>query len=1436
MPTIDEDARRRFEAAWQTHQKPRIEDYLPPADAATYLPTLEELIYIELELAWKRCGKDGGGPLVEGYWELFEELQESRELSLRLIKAEYEVRQDFGDLPSIEEYRRRFPKWIVTGRELTDAPKAPALPANLVQSLPAAGHVLVETIATADRKSSRYTLSRLHAEGGLGRIWVAHDVNLNRDVALKEIKPETTTHPEVWQRFLKEAQIAGQLEHPNIVPVYELARRPEDDQPFYTMRLVRGETLRDRIRDYHERKRGGIADPLELPRLLTAFVSICNAISFAHSKGVIHRDLKPENVVLGAFGEVLVLDWGLAKLQSDKEEATLQPVDITASANVHATKAGQVLGTPAYMSPEQAAGRISKMDARTDIYGLGAILFETLAGKPPHEGPDISELLSQIVLAPTPIVRAVDAKIHPALGAICAKAMERSQDDRYPTASALADDVQRFLADEPVSVYRAPLLDRAARFLRRHRTMALSGAAALLLVAIVASVAALLINEQKRLVTKAKENEESAHSETKGALAREAKALKASERELLKANANRLASQSQEVFEAQPQRALLMAVQAAELCQQAKEQEQPLVRQALLDHLSRVGGRVLGPITGTNSKPLELDLAAMSPDGKLVAAASAWRRHSEGQDPSGSKDVFLWSLSSDAPPKAIKLAGPKREIATLSFSPDGKLLAAACNDGHVYLWKTVSPFTIEPAATLPIPPSPPNLHPDDPIGFPEAKNVIFSGDGRWLAAFYRAGQVRVWKLNDGLPEKEPWLAAFPPEAGRIGTFQIPLPLFFFTPDQKRVLTVGLGDEWMLHVWNLSQKSASAMPEKSVPLGKQIIRSHALSPLGDKLAVGNMAGEVRVYSMSPDGVPAEPLVLRNQPGNKLDYNDVEGLAFSADGKWLVSSAAADLRLWNLEEANKGTPPQPHGVFPPGRRLTMDPQGTWFALSGDSVAGGVSEGRGIFLHDLPLLTANVQESPFTMHVAGSSLWVQGKDGRKEGRLLVSGPRSAETRPGITRLRGHQGMVVSLAADQQGQTFVSGGRDGMLRVWDVRQPEAFIIPKLVPQQWGLKEGVYAPQGAGMMLATVPMENDKSQVTLWDLKNEIAQPDIRLLEGFDKSRSPALGVSEDGKWIVRTAENHDVLLWDLTRTAPTPPRRLPNLPGYLFDQPTFRQPLQMSGGRRWVVGAIQSPAGGKSGKKVVVWDVDAADSLASRRTFDWQGDPSLIVLSPRGNWLAMAAERGPLLLHSLTTTTAQVIQVPVPKDSVFSLQFSADDQRLYIGCASGRFLIWDTTTRKIKAELVAHANPAISMLLSGDGKQAFTVAANESPRMWKLENGKPVSNILLPLEDSPAGDLAISPSGRWLVMAGGNNQPAVVWDLHAADISHSSVRLFRRWMPGDLVAGHVRFTSDSKQLITIGPTGARYWPLEMDDLIRLAKAAAGRSMTAAEKLELRL
>jgi hypothetical protein len=179
---------------------------------------------------------------------------------------------------------------------------------------PPQGHVLLSTTDHIPEARDRYTLSRLHATGGIGRVWLAHDDSLGRDVALKELRPERAGNPVVWARFLKEAQITGQLEHPGIVPIYEMGKRPDDQAPFYTMRFVRGRTLSEAVAAYHQKRSRGEAKPLELRELLTAFVGVCNAVAYAHSRGVLHRDLKPQNVVLGDYGEVIVLDWGLAKL------------------------------------------------------------------------------------------------------------------------------------------------------------------------------------------------------------------------------------------------------------------------------------------------------------------------------------------------------------------------------------------------------------------------------------------------------------------------------------------------------------------------------------------------------------------------------------------------------------------------------------------------------------------------------------------------------------------------------------------------------------------------------------------------------------------------------------------------------------------------------------------------------------------------------------------------------------------------------------------------------------------------------------------------------------------------------------------------------------------------------------------------------------------
>jgi eukaryotic-like serine/threonine-protein kinase len=304
------------------------------------------------------------------------------------------------------------------------------------------------TMVTLDGMSKpqvRYTLTRLHASGGIGRVWLARDTAFGRNVALKELRPERAALATHRTRFLQEARITGQLEHPGIVPVYELALRPHDQQPFYTMRFVRGRTLAEAARGYHHTRARTQAALLDLVPLLNAFVTVCNTAAYAHSRGVIHRDLKGENVVLGDFGEVVVLDWGLAKLVDQAPGEPDDPSVVTdhaSSSELGLTLQGQTIGTPAYMAPEQAAGRLDLIGRHTDIYGLGAILYEVLTGRPPFSGSDTHEILRKVREEQPRLPRELWAQVPQALESICMRALAKSASDRFASASELATAVQ----------------------------------------------------------------------------------------------------------------------------------------------------------------------------------------------------------------------------------------------------------------------------------------------------------------------------------------------------------------------------------------------------------------------------------------------------------------------------------------------------------------------------------------------------------------------------------------------------------------------------------------------------------------------------------------------------------------------------------------------------------------------------------------------------------------------------------------------------------------------------------------------------------------------------------------------------------------------------------------------------------------------------------
>jgi serine/threonine-protein kinase len=333
----------------------------------------------------------------------------------------------------------------------------------------------------ATRDGQRFRILRPLAHGGLGEVFVALDAELHREVALKQILEKHADDPISRQRFIAEAEITGGLEHPGVVPVYGLGTYA-DGRPYYAMRFIKGDSLKESIERFH-------ADPslrsdsgrrsLELRKLLRRFLDVCNAIDYAHSRGVIHRDIKPANIILGKHGETLVVDWGLAKAIGRADPLAGEQTIAPSSSGSEETLPGSALGTPAYMSPEQASGDLDRLGPRSDVYSLGATLYCLLTDRPPFEGDDVGEILRNVKSGNFRAPRDVDPSLDNALESVCRKAMAAEPQDRYVSCRALAEDVERWGADEPVSAYPEPLTRRARRWAKRNRTLVATAVVAL---------------------------------------------------------------------------------------------------------------------------------------------------------------------------------------------------------------------------------------------------------------------------------------------------------------------------------------------------------------------------------------------------------------------------------------------------------------------------------------------------------------------------------------------------------------------------------------------------------------------------------------------------------------------------------------------------------------------------------------------------------------------------------------------------------------------------------------------------------------------------------------------------------------------------------------------------------------------------------------------
>ncbi len=396
---------------------------------------------------------------------------------------------------------------------------------------------------------SRYEEKEEIGRGGCGVVLRAYDRVMQRDVVIKRVLGNSGNTKETVSRFLNEARITGRLEHPGIVPVHEIGQGDLDGIPYYVMKWLHGVTLKEVINDYHSTN---IASEKQrkFHELLNRFRQVCQTLAYTHEHNVIHRDLKPANIMVGSFGETIVLDWGLAKdlgkqsreLQQESDEGpknektlgvSLQPSDEKCDSKRNArsrsasnnhdglTQIGAVMGTAAYMSPEQARGESDRVDSRSDVFSLGVILYEILAGVSPFRSNSVQTTLKLVAIADFKRPRKLNRQVPLALDAICNRAMRLAPEDRYQDAKLLADDIENYLSGHAVTAYREPWWGKIDRVAGKHRTLVRSAFVALFAIAMLSILGAAKIDFARRAETTARLRAEQETREKENANQRE---------------------------------------------------------------------------------------------------------------------------------------------------------------------------------------------------------------------------------------------------------------------------------------------------------------------------------------------------------------------------------------------------------------------------------------------------------------------------------------------------------------------------------------------------------------------------------------------------------------------------------------------------------------------------------------------------------------------------------------------------------------------------------------------------------------------------------------------------------------------------------------------------------------------------------------------------
>jgi WD40 repeat protein/serine/threonine protein kinase len=924
----------------------------------------------------------------------------------------------------------------------------------------------------------RYRVLRSLARGGLGEVFVALDAELNREVALKLIQERLAGSEQSRARFVLEAEVTGGLEHPGIVPVHGLGQL-SDGRPYYTMRLVRGESLGQAIQAFWkaERVRRRRARSVARLQLLRRYLDVCNVVSYAHSRGVIHRDIKPANILLGPYGETLLVDWGLAKVVGRREMGRgaagedLKPLAASASSE---TVAGTVIGTPQYMSPEQAAGRIGEVGPASDVYGLGATLYCLLTGMPPLDDLDVAGALSRAqrgqILAP----HLVNRHVPRALEAICLKAMALEPADRYASAGDLANDLEHWMADEAISVYREPISTRLTRWGRRHRTAAV--AIGMLLVTAVLGLTAgtlLLSRANTRAERQRRRAEESARI-----LSRQ-----------LYVNRINLAQRSWEDANVQRTRELL------EECL-PRSPGAPDFRGFEWHYLNRLCGAGYQSLTGHEGPVWSV---AFSPDGSRLASA-------------GDDHNLILSDAHTGVVLAV-LKGHTQVIRSVAFSPDGSRLASASADHTV---RVRDARTGQPLVTF--------------QGTEEMNAVAFSPDGSRLAS---AGADRVVTLRDAKTgqvlktftghTEAIYGLAIRPDGARLASASLDQTVrvwdlqsgqavvvykghpasvisVAFSPDGSRLASAG--DERFVRIWD----GETGQDLVTLTGHTQLIRSVVFRPDGARIASAGQDQTVRLW----DARTGQLLVTL-----KGHHDDIRSLAFNPDGSRLASASIdGRVNIWTPHTGQKALVLSGHTDITRG--VAFSPDGARLAAAGfDGTVRVWDTGSGRLL----------------LTLEGHTSWVLAVGFGPGGRFLASASRDGtvklwdpvqgsliRTLAGDTQSRDFANALFCLAISPDGTRIAAAGADQQVWVWDASS--GTVLARWAGHDrsvWGL---AFSPDGSRIASA-----GGDRVAKVW----ELATGDLTwTLSGH---LGPVLGVafSPDGSQLATGSEDRTVRIWNL-------------------------------------------------------------------------------------------------------------------------------------------------------------------------------------------------------------------------------------------------------------------------------------------------------------------